>query len=86
MSGVATSSSFSVVFPITVPILLLLPFLELFLVPQMFISKRMHLGASSEAIKKITCQKLAHVFYNGGNFKSNFSKGLYFKHLQSRKV
>lgn len=83
MSGVATSSSFSVVFPITVPILLLLPFFEPFLAPLTNISKRMHPGASPEAVKKITILKLAHEFYNGGNFNSNFLKGLYFKHLDS---
>ena len=56
MSGVATSSSFSVVFPITVPILLLLPFFEPFLAPLTIIPKTMRPGASPEAVKKITFQ------------------------------
>ena len=86
MSGVATSSSFSVVFPITVPILLLLPFFETFLAPLTIISKSGRPGTSLRAVKKITFQKQTHDFCNGVIFKSNFSKGLYFKHLYSQKV
>ena len=86
MSRVATSSSFSVGFPITVPILLLLPFSETFQAPLTIISKRVRPGTSLRAVQKITFQKQTHDFFSGGYFKSNFSKGLDFKHLHSRKV
>jgi len=65
----------SVGFPITVPILFLLPFFELFQVPLIIISKKMHPGASPEAVKILPFKNWLMIFTMVAISKVIFQKG-----------